>query len=205
MTAYVTQDDVFEATLTVRETVLFSARLRLPAVMNQEERQLMTDQMIESLGLSHCEDTEIGSVTTKKISGGERRRVAIACELVTNPSLVFLDEPTSGLDSENALRLVASLHRIAHEEGRSVVMSIHQPGAAMLQYFDSVIVLRCGVFFLFIRSRLMFLSKPRSTSVFGNSGAAGARLCRQGSRHSWRRASESRGNGNHCVRAHVAG
>jgi ABC-type multidrug transport system ATPase subunit len=111
-------------------------------VMHQQEREALTDQMIASLGLAHCRDTEIGSASTKKISGGERKRVAIACELVTNPSLMFLDEPTSGLDSETALRLVANLHRVAHEEGRGVVMSIHQPSSAMLEFFDRVIVLR---------------------------------------------------------------
>ncbi len=144
VTAYVTQDDVFEAKLTVRETILFSARLRLPSTMANAERELLTDQTIDSLGLGQCRDTEIGSASLKKISGGERKRVALACELVTNPSLLFLDEPTSGLDSDTALRLVASLHRIAHEQQRSVVLSVHQPGSAMLPFFDRVIVLSHG-------------------------------------------------------------
>lgn len=97
------KDDLFVPTLSVRETVLFAARMRLPALMNDAEREQRTDDALDAMGLTHVRDTLVGDAANKLISGGQRRRLGIACELVTCPSILFLDEPTSGLFSNARL------------------------------------------------------------------------------------------------------
>lgn len=144
VSGYCMQDDMFVPTLTVRECVLFSARMRLPALMNDAEREMRVTEALEAMGLLGVEKSLVGDYARKGISGGERKRLAIACELVTNPSCLFLDEPTSGLDSANALRVVKCLHALAHNKGINVVFSIHQPDSAIFSFFDNVHVLAKG-------------------------------------------------------------
>ena len=83
------------------------------------------NEILSELGLEDCKDTQIGSVLRKTISGGERKRVSIGVELVTDPSLIVLDEPTSGLDSFKATGLVRILHRLARDKGKTIIASIH--------------------------------------------------------------------------------
>jgi ATP-binding cassette subfamily G (WHITE) protein 2 len=94
--AYVSQDDALFATSTCREALEFSARLRLPNDLTKEQRDLLVNDMITSLGLTKCANTMVGSELVRGLSGGEKKRVAIGVELVSNPSCLFLDEPTSG-------------------------------------------------------------------------------------------------------------
>jgi ABC-type multidrug transport system ATPase subunit len=96
--AYVTQDDNLIGTLTVRETISYSARLRLPDKMPREEKQALVEGTIVEMGLQDCADTVVGNWHLRGISGGEKRRVSIALEILMRPRLLFLDEPTSGLD-----------------------------------------------------------------------------------------------------------
>lgn len=108
------QDDLLMATMTVREAILFSARLRLPATTSLEEKQRRVNQVIDLLHLNNCADTMIGSALAKGgISGGEKKRVAIGMELITNPSLLFLDEPTTGLDTYTAYSVVSTISSLA--------------------------------------------------------------------------------------------
>lgn len=93
-----TQDDTLIGTLTVRETIMYSARLRLPDKMLWEEKQALVEGTIIEMGLQECGDTVIGNWHLRGISGGEKRRVSIALEILMRPRLLFLDEPTSGLD-----------------------------------------------------------------------------------------------------------
>lgn len=93
-----TQDDNLIGTLTVRETITYSARLRLPDKMAWSEKRALVESTIVEMGLQDCADTVIGNWHLRGISGGERRRVSIALEILTRPRLLFLDEPTSGLD-----------------------------------------------------------------------------------------------------------
>jgi ABC-type multidrug transport system ATPase subunit len=96
--AYVTQDDNLIGTLTVRETISYSACLRLPDKMLREEKQALVEGTIVEMGLQDCADTVVGNWHLRGISGGEKRRVSIALEILMRPRLLFLDEPTSGLD-----------------------------------------------------------------------------------------------------------
>jgi len=102
ISAYVLQQDSFFAELTVKETIMLSAKLRLPRSMTDEQKEERVDAIIAELGLTKVQDTYVGNELIRGVSGGERKRVNVGTELVTNPSLVFLDEPTSGLDSFNA-------------------------------------------------------------------------------------------------------
>lgn len=94
--AYVMQQDVLISTLTVRETLQYSADLRLPPPTTQEERQRAVDNVILELGLKECADTRIGTTTHKGCSGGEKRRTSIGVQMLSNPSILFCDEPTTG-------------------------------------------------------------------------------------------------------------
>ena len=93
-----TQDDNLIGTLTVRETIMYSAQLRLPDKMLTDEKRALVEGSIIEMGLQDCADTVIGNWHLRGISGGEKRRVSIALEILMRPRLLFLDEPTSGLD-----------------------------------------------------------------------------------------------------------
>lgn len=93
---FVDQEDTLMSTLTVYETVLYSALLRLPREMSLQAKKVRTLETLQELGILGIKDSRIGDSGQRSISGGEKRRVSIACELVTSPSILFLDEPTSG-------------------------------------------------------------------------------------------------------------
>lgn len=93
-----TQDDTLIGTLTVREMISYSARLRLSNKMSREEKRSLVEGTITEMGLQDCADTVIGNWHLRGVSGGEKRRVSIALEILMRPRLLFLDEPTSGLD-----------------------------------------------------------------------------------------------------------
>jgi ABC-type Na+ transport system ATPase subunit NatA len=97
--AYVTQDEVLIGTLTVRETILYAARLRLRSAPGEPTPAEVADGVVAELGLTEAANTVIGNWHMRGVSGGQRRRVVIGCELVVSPSLIFLDEPTSGAAS----------------------------------------------------------------------------------------------------------
>ncbi|KAK4478810.1 hypothetical protein RD792_014309 [Penstemon davidsonii] len=140
---FVTQDDVLFPHLTVKETLSYAARLRLPRTLTKQEKDQRAIDVICELGLERCQDTMIGGSFVRGVSGGERKRVCIGNEIIINPSLLFLDEPTSGLDSTTALRIVRTLHDIA-EAGKTVVTTIHQPSSRLFPKFDKLILLGKG-------------------------------------------------------------
>lgn len=142
-TGFVTQDDVLYPHLTVRETLIFCSLLRLPRTLSRKEKVLIVESVITELGLVKCQNTIIGNSFIRGVSGGERKRVSIAHEMLINPSLLILDEPTSGLDSTAAHRLVKTLGTLA-QKGKTVVTSMHQPSSRVYQMFDAVLVLTEG-------------------------------------------------------------
>ncbi|KAE8666528.1 ABC transporter G family member 25 [Hibiscus syriacus] len=142
-TGFVTQDDVLYPHLTVRETLVFCSLLRLPNTLSTKDKISVAETVLSELGLSKCENTIIGNSFIRGISGGERKRVSIAHEMLINPSLLILDEPTSGLDSTAAHRLVSILGSLT-QKGKTIVTSMHQPSSRVYQLFDSVLVLSEG-------------------------------------------------------------
>eukprot|EP00842_Homolaphlyctis_polyrhiza_P003077 jgi/Hompol1/3770/HPOL_006734-RA len=130
--AYVEQDDVMFRNLSVEETISYAANLRLPSSMSKAEKAKRVDEVIACLGLNGCRKTWIGDELTRGISGGERKRVSIGIELVTNPHLLFLDEPTSGLDAFNAFNVIKTIKDLAVAQNKIVLMTIHQPRTDIL-------------------------------------------------------------------------
>lgn len=144
MCSYVPQDDDgILPSLTVRETLRFAARLRLPSCMTKAEKIQRADSILLKLGLKDCADTLIGGEFVKGISGGERRRVTIAIQILTDPRILLLDEPTSGLDAFTASSIMEVLRGLA-EEGRTIVLTIHQSRSNLFKIFGSVLLLARG-------------------------------------------------------------
>ncbi|KAF9384519.1 hypothetical protein BGX21_001280, partial [Mortierella sp. AD011] len=141
---YVDQEDTLMSTLTVYETILYSALLRLPRNMSYEAKRFRVMETMSELGILGIKDMRIGASGQRSISGGEKRRVSIACELVTSPSILFLDEPTSGLDSYNAFNVVECLVTLARNYNRTVVCTIHQPRSNIFAMFDQLVLMAKG-------------------------------------------------------------
>mmetsp|Transcript_8874 Transcript_8874/g.25789 ORF Transcript_8874/g.25789 Transcript_8874/m.25789 type:complete len:696 (-) Transcript_8874:191-2278(-) len=145
--AFVFQDEIMLQHLTVRDTIRFAALLRLPSSLPPEAIDAKVDEVIAELSLHRCADTLVGKPggENRGVSGGERKRTAIAVELVSNPSMLFLDEPTSGLDAATALNLGVTLRRIsAHKSDLLIVCAIHQPRLKLFELFTKLCLLRQG-------------------------------------------------------------
>jgi len=142
--SYVDQNETLLPWLTVRETVEFAARLRLPGSLPRTAVMDRVDGLLRALRIAHVADRYVGGAGARGISGGERRRVAIACELVTLPAVLFMDEPTSGLDANSALVVMAAVRALSRAIGTAVVCSIHQPRSNLFNLFDTALVLGHG-------------------------------------------------------------
>ncbi|HOH78827.1 MAG TPA: ATP-binding cassette domain-containing protein [Candidatus Cloacimonadota bacterium] len=140
---YVPQDDLLFANLSVYENVYFNLRLRLPQIKDPAQIKARIDNLLRRVGLFEQRDMIVGDVMNKRLSGGQRRRLNIALELVSNPMIIILDEPTSGLsskDSENIAGFLAELK----EQGKIILCTIHQPNATILKQFDRVLLMDVG-------------------------------------------------------------
>ncbi|KAI9190098.1 FAD-dependent urate hydroxylase [Blastocladiella emersonii ATCC 22665] len=144
MCGFVDQEDMLMPTLTVEETILYSALLRLPKDMSYEAKWNRVRETMVELGITHIAKSRIGDASMRGISGGEKRRVSIACELVTSPSILFLDEATSGLDAFNAANVVECLRNLARNYNRTIVLTIHQPRSDIFAMFDRLLLLSKG-------------------------------------------------------------
>lgn len=141
--SYVMQQDILIPTLTVRETLQYSAELRLPPPTTRAERQNVVENVILELGLKECADTRIGTTTHKGCSGGEKRRTSIGVQMLGNPSVLFCDEPTTGLDATSAFQVMKTLKDLARD-GRTIIASIHAPRSEIWGLFDRVVLLSRG-------------------------------------------------------------
>ncbi|KAB1210548.1 ABC transporter G family member 5 [Morella rubra] len=167
---YVTQKDTLFPLLTVEETLLFSAKLRLR--LPQSELSSRVKSLIQELGLSHIAGARVGDDRVRGISGGERRRVSIGVDVIHDPGVLILDEPTSGLDSTSALQIIDMLKTMAETRGRTIILSIHQPGFRIVKLFNSILVLANGCVLhhgtvdqLGVNLRLMGLELPLHVNV----------------------------------------
>ncbi|KAM7471071.1 hypothetical protein LguiA_009254 [Lonicera macranthoides] len=164
ISSYVMQDDQLFAMLTVYETFLFAAEVRLPPSISRSEKKTRVFELLDQLGLASVAHTYIGDEGRRGVSGGERRRVSIGVDIIHKPSLLFLDEPTSGLDSTSAFTVVEKVKDIA-QSGSIVLMTIHQPSFRIQMLLDHVAVLA--------RGRLIYSGSPTALpghlSGFGRS------------------------------------
>ncbi|XP_058184900.1 ABC transporter G family member 1-like [Rhododendron vialii] len=142
--AYVTQDDTLMTTLTVKEAVYYSAELQLPDSMSRSEKRERADVTIRDMGLQDSINTRIGGWGSKGLSGGQKRRVSICIEILTRPKLLFLDEPTSGLDSAASYHVMERIIKLAKQEQRTMVASIHQPSSEVFELFHNLCLLCSG-------------------------------------------------------------
>ncbi|CAB3402734.1 unnamed protein product [Caenorhabditis bovis] len=141
--AYVQQEDAFISGFSVYETLDFAAKLRNPDELDSDQRAELVEKLLIQLNLKKCQDASIGGVAQKSISRGERKRLAFACEILTNPSILFCDEPTSGLDSYMSHQVMSSLRDLAIS-GKTIICTIHQPSTPVFLMADALILLNQG-------------------------------------------------------------
>ncbi|WP_329238549.1 ATP-binding cassette domain-containing protein [Actinoallomurus sp. NBC_01490] len=147
----VPQDDILHTSLTVRRALIYAAELRFPDDTRQHERKARVDEVLKELGLDHRRDNKISS-----LSGGQRKRVSVALELLTKPSLLFLDEPTSGLDPGLDKSVMQMLRGLA-DDGRTVAVVTHS--VANLDICDRLLVMAPG-------GRIAYFGPPKEALPF---------------------------------------
>ena len=144
MIGYIPQDDLLIEDLTVKQNLQFNAQLCLDG-HSAEEIEEAVQTLLQELDLYEARDLKVGSPLNKFISGGQRKRLNIALELIREPQLLFVDEPTSGLSSTDSENVVALLKEQALK-GKLVLSTIHQPSSELFKQFDHLIVLDRGGF-----------------------------------------------------------
>ncbi len=144
---YVSQEDFLIEELTVFENLYYNAKLCFDN-HSEEEIKRMVDDLLVNLGLFENKDMKVGSPLNKKISGGQRKRLNIALELIREPSILFLDEPTSGLSSRDSENIMDLLKELAFK-GKLVFVVIHQPSSDIFKMFDKLLILDSGGFLIY--------------------------------------------------------
>ncbi|KAG2502321.1 hypothetical protein JM18_009862, partial [Phytophthora kernoviae] len=148
VSSYVAQEDSLLGSFTVQETLEMAAMLSLPNSVTHAQIVEKVQSAINEMGLRVCEHTLVGDLFHKGISGGQKRRLSIAIELLSDPSILLLDEPTSGLDSASTYNVMQFVSRLC-AEGKTVICTIHQPSSLVYGMFTNVMILTAGetVFF----------------------------------------------------------
>ncbi|KAG0042543.1 hypothetical protein BGZ83_000345, partial [Gryganskiella cystojenkinii] len=154
---YVAQKNDLMETFTVQEILTFAAKMRLPRSMSDQDKIARVYAVMQELNLTHIKDTKVGGTFTRGISGGEKRRVIVAEELLSSPSILLLDEPTSGLSSTDALNVVKVIKGLS-AKGRTVIMVIHQPRSDIYELFDDLLLLSQGT--------VVYFGKAQSASAY---------------------------------------
>lgn len=144
---HVSQDDLLIEELTVFENLYYNARLCFDNYSKHEIVD-MVDNMLQSLGLYEIKDIQVGTPLNKKISGGQRKRLNIALELIREPAVLFLDEPTSGLSSRDSENIMDLLKDLTHK-GKLVFVVIHQPSSDIFKMFDNLLILDQGGYLIY--------------------------------------------------------
>jgi ATP-binding cassette, subfamily G (WHITE), eye pigment precursor transporter len=159
LSGFVHQDDLFFGSLTVLEHLTCMAHLKLDRRVSAEERKFLIHDIVERTGLMKCLNTRIGEDGEgKMLSGGEKKRLAFATELLTQPAILFCDEPTSGVDSFNSQKLIETLQQLAEKRNTAILCTIHQPSSELFAMFDQVLLLSEG--------RVAFFGDPEDSIEF---------------------------------------
>ncbi|GMN37142.1 hypothetical protein TIFTF001_006571 [Ficus carica] len=143
ISGYCEQNDIHSPQVTVRESLIYSAFLRLPKEVSNEEKMTFVDEVMELVELNNLKDAVVGLPGVTGLSTEQRKRLTIAVELVANPSIIFMDEPTSGLDAR-AAAIVMRTVRNTVDTGRTVVCTIHQPSIDIFEAFDKLLLMKRG-------------------------------------------------------------
>ncbi|XP_022777195.1 ABC transporter G family member 36-like isoform X2 [Durio zibethinus] len=143
VSGYCEQTDIHSPQITVRESLIYSAFLRLPKETNKVEKLTFVNQVMELVELDNLKDGLVGLPGITGLSTEQRKRLTIAVELVANPSIIFMDEPTSGLDAR-AAAIVMRTVRNTVDTGRTVVCTIHQPIIDIFEAFDELLLMKRG-------------------------------------------------------------
>ncbi|KAL8505058.1 hypothetical protein ACS0TY_016317 [Phlomoides rotata] len=143
ISGYCEQNDIHSPNVTVYESVLYSAWLRLPADIKKDDRLMFVEQVMELVELNPIRNSLVGLPGVSGLSTEQRKRLTIAVELVANPSIIFMDEPTSGLDAR-AAAIVMRCVRNTVDTGRTVVCTIHQPSIDIFEAFDELLLMKRG-------------------------------------------------------------
>ncbi|XP_073135475.1 pleiotropic drug resistance protein 1-like isoform X2 [Henckelia pumila] len=143
ISGYCEQNDIHSPCVTVYESLLFSAWLRLPSDVDSETRKMFVENVMELVELTQLREGLVGLPGVNGLSTEQRKRLTIAVELVANPSIIFMDEPTSGLDAR-AAAIVMRTVRNTVDTGRTVVCTIHQPSIDIFEAFDELFFMKRG-------------------------------------------------------------
>ncbi|VAI90465.1 unnamed protein product [Triticum turgidum subsp. durum] len=143
ISGYCEQNDIHSPNVTVYESLVYSAWLRLPSDVESETRKMFIEQVMELVELNSLRDALVGLPGVNGLSTEQRKRLTIAVELVANPSIIFMDEPTSGLDAR-AAAIVMRTVRNTVDTGRTVVCTIHQPSIDIFEAFDELFLMKRG-------------------------------------------------------------
>ncbi|MFS8000103.1 putative ABC-type xenobiotic transporter [Helianthus anomalus] len=143
ISGYCEQTDIHSPNITVCESLIYSAFLRLPKEIREEEKMTFVHEVMELVELDNLKDAIVGLPGVTGLSTEQRKRLTIAVELVANPSIIFMDEPTSGLDAR-AAAIVMRAVRNTVDTGRTVVCTIHQPSIDIFESFDELLLLKRG-------------------------------------------------------------
>jgi ABC-type multidrug transport system ATPase subunit len=172
---FVPQDDLLFEELTVFENLYFNAKICFKNLSNKELEEIVLS-VLSNLGLLHTKDLKVGNVMNKTISGGQRKRLNIALELIREPSILFLDEPTSGLsskDSENVLDLLRELSF----KGKLIFVVIHQPSSDVYKMFDKIVLLDTGGYQVYYGNPVEAVSYFKQIDQQVNSDAGECSFC----------------------------
>ncbi|KAF3441957.1 hypothetical protein FNV43_RR15873 [Rhamnella rubrinervis] len=143
ISGYCEQTDIHSPCLTILESLLFSAWLRLPSDVDLETQKAFVDEVMELVELNPLHGALVGLPCVDGLSTEQRKRLTIAVELVANPSIVFMDEPTSGLDARSAAIVMRTVRNIVNT-GRTIVCTIHQPSIDIFESFDELLFMKRG-------------------------------------------------------------
>ena len=145
---YVAQEDILSAFLSPREILTFTARMKFKE--SKEWIDNKVNEILKDLRLEKCAETFVGDHLNKGLSGGEKKRTAIATELILNPTILFLDEPTAGLDSDTSFIILNLLHEYAIKKNAIILSTIHQPSSNIFNLFSRLVILNQGIFYFLI-------------------------------------------------------